>query len=543
MVKKLLFALLFTINFTFSQNSIGTTEISLGVSDGFTLFTVSTESYLVNNCGEVINQWTSAFPPGNSVYLLENGNLLRAGRTASTDITFGGQGGVIELFGWDGNLIWQYFYDTPMMRQHHDVFPMPNGNILIIAATRMSNAEAIQAGRNPTLLPDGDLYNEQIVEVTPLGLNGATIVWEWNIKDHLIQDFDNSVDNFGDVSQNPNKLDINFLNGGSGGSNWMHVNSIQYNPVLDQIVVSSRNLSEIYIIDHSTTTAEAATGSGGTYGQGGDFLYRWGNPQSYNQGTEADRKLYGQHYPHVIEPDLTNEGEIILFNNGNGRTPSFSEVFIINPETTSPGFYTYVPDTAYGPLNPDYVYEDPTTPADFYSPILSSAQRLPNGNTLICEGFSGRFFEITPTEETVWEYVNPVNSTNGNIATQEDDPSTFQNITFRAIKYVPSYPAFTGRDLTPSAPIELNPDLTECNNLSVDDFAETTVSIYPNPSKGIVEVNSSKTIDKIEVYNALGKNIFNSVSLKIDLSELPNGIYFLKIYSNYSNISKKVIKN
>ena len=542
MIKKILFAAFITINVAYAQNTVGTKLITSEASDGFTLFTISTESYLINNCGEVINQWSSAFPPGNAVYLLENGNLLRAGRTASTDITFGGQGGVIELYNWDGNLLWQYFYDTPMMRQHHDVFPMPNGNVLIIAATRMTNTEAIQAGRNPALLPETDLYNEQIIEVTPVGASNASIVWEWNVKDHLIQDFDSNVDNFGDVSLDPGKLDINFLNGGSGGSNWLHVNSIQYNATLDQIVVSSRNLSEIYIIDHSTTTAEAATSSGGIYGKGGDFLYRWGNPQAYDQGTETDRQLYGQHYPHIIEPGLVDEGEIILYNNGNGRTPSFSEVFILEPETSSPGFYTYVTDTAYGPENPGYIYTDPT-PADFYSHILSSAQRLPNGNTLICEGINGRFFEITPTEEIAWEYINPVNSNNGNIASQGDDPSMFPNLSFRAFKYATDYPAFIGRDLTPDNPIESNPDLTPCNNLNIEDHLQSSVSIYPNPSQDIFNINSEIEIDKVEVYNTLGKKIAEKNNLNIDLSQQSDGIYFLRIHHNSNIISKKVIKN
>ena len=380
MIKKLLITIILTINFAYSQNTVGTTEISEGAFNGFTLFTSSTQTYLINNCGEIINQWSSNFPPGNAVYLLENGNILRAGKTPSSDITFGGQGGVIEIYNWEGDLTWQYFYDTPMMRQHHDVYPMPNGNVLILAVTRMPNAEAIQAGRSPSLLTQSDLYNEQIIEVTPIGMNSATIVWEWNIKDHLVQDFDDTKDNFGDVSLNPEKLNINFLNGGSGGSNWLHFNSIQLNPALDQIILSSRNLSEIYIIDHSTTTAEAATNSGGIYGKGGGFLYRWGNPQSYNQGTEVDRKLFGQHYAHVIEAGLVDENKIILFNNGNGRNPLFSEVYILNPDTDSPGVYTYLPGTAYNPLNPDYIYKDPASPTGFFSQILISAERLQNGN-------------------------------------------------------------------------------------------------------------------------------------------------------------------
>ena len=543
MIKKLLLILLITINFVFSQNTVGTTEISEGFYEGFTLFTVSTETYLINNCGEVINQWTSNFPPGNAVYLLEDGSILRAGRTGSGDITFGGQGGVIEIYDWDGNLTWQYFYDTPMMRQHHDVFPMPNGNVLILAATRVTNAEAIQAGRDPSLLSQTDLYNEQIIEVIPVGLNSATIVWEWNVKDHVVQDFNNTKDNFGDVSLSPEKLNINFLNGGSGGSNWLHFNSIQINPVLDQIVISSRNLSEIYIIDHSTTTAEAASNSGGLYGKGGDFLYRWGNPQSYNQGTEADRKLYGQHYAHVIAPGLLDENKIILFNNGNGRDPDFSEVYILNPETDSPGVYSYLPDTAYGPAAPDYIYEDPTAPTDFYSHILSSAQRLPNGNTLICAGFNARFFEITPSEDIVWEYVSPVNSANGSAAAQGDDPTSFPNATFRAIKYGTDYAAFIGKDLTPSDPIELNPDLTACNNLSLSEFEESTISLYPNPTKAKIRINSIRNLDKIEVYNVLGRKISETRSSIVDLSGQTNGIYFLRIYSESIIISKKVIKN
>ena len=141
MIKKLLLILFTVSNFVIAQNTIGTTLITEDVYDGYTLFTVYNETYLINNCGEVINQWTSSFPPGNSVYLLPNGNLLRAGRTSSTDITFGGQGGVVEIYSWEGNLIWQYFYDTPTMRQHHDIYPMPNGNVLILAATVMSNNE------------------------------------------------------------------------------------------------------------------------------------------------------------------------------------------------------------------------------------------------------------------------------------------------------------------------------------------------------------------------------------------------------------------
>lgn len=307
---------------------------------------------------------------------------------------------------------------------------------------------------------------------------------------------------------------------------------IQFNSALNQIVLRPRNLSEIYIIDHSTTSAEAATNFDKVYGKGGDILYRWGNPQSYNQGTETERKLYGQHYPCLIETSLVDENKLILFNNGNGRDPLFSEVHILNPEADSPGVYSYITGTAYGPSETDYIYEDPITPTDFYSRILGSAQRLPNRNTLICEGINGRIFEITPAEELVWEYLSPVKSDTRAITTQGDAVSSFVNILFKGIKYSTDYSVFTGRDLTPLNPIELNLDLTPCNNLSVSDFDQLTFNLYPNPTKGKLQIHTVITIKKVEIYNMLGSNVGSSTSDIVYLSKHLSGICFLKIYSS-----------
>jgi hypothetical protein len=545
MIRKLLtiITLLFFIITVKSQNTVGVITNTSDTFDGFTIFTSHTETYLINNCGEVINQWTSDYPPGNAVYLLENGNVLRAGSTNSADITLGGQGGVIELFDWDGDLVWQYFYDTPQYRQHHDIYPMPNGNILILAAKVMTNFEAILAGRNPDLLPQGVLYSEQIVEVEPVGFNQANIVWEWDIKNHLIQDFDATKNNFGSVSENKHKLDINFTNGLNGSANWLHVNSIQYNEELDQIVLSSRNLSEIWIIDHSTTTSEAASSSGGIYGKGGDILYRWGNPQAYKQGSESDRKLYGQHYPHWIGENLIDEGKIILFNNGNGRIPQFSEVYIINPPISSPGFY--ISETTFGPVEPDYIYADTVNvPSTFNSAILSGAERLPNGNILICEGITGTIFEIDNNNNKVWEYINPTNNITGAISSQGNNPAS-NNQLFRAKKYPLNYPAFEGRDLTPGNPIELNSEINEpCTVLSIDDFVLNNLKLSPNPTSNIVNIETTTVITKIEVYNILGSKI-NMVenSNSVDLSNFESGMYLLKIVSNDATITKRVIKN
>lgn len=526
---------------TQAQNTIGTITNAQGTFNGYTLYAPAghTETYLINNCGEIVNQWTSTVAPGNAVYLLENGNLLRAGRISNADINFGGVGGKVELFDWDGNLLWEYTYSSPTVSQHHDVFPMPNGNVLMLAVTTMTQAEAVQAGRDPNNLTQGKLYNEQILELEPVGANGVNVVWEWNVKDHLIQDLDATKDNFGVVEDNPQLMDINFLGSSAGNANWLHYNSIQYDERLDQIVISSRLLSEIYIIDHSTTTAEAATSSGGDRGKGGDFLYRWGNPQAYKRGTPSDQKLFGQHYPHFIADGLDDARKMIIFNNGFGRTPSVSQIDIITPPEDSEGVYSYTPGTAYGPDVTDYTYKA-MIETDFYSRILSSAQRLPNGNTLICDGDDGYFFEITPDEQIVWEYINPVTPTG--ILTQGDDSTASPNLTFRVLRYAADYPAFTGRDLTPGLPVEQNPDLSGCTILNVAKANIEKFQIAPNPVKNSMTILGIDAVEKVEVYSILGELVQTTHKKEVDLTNQRTGLYIVKVFSNDKISTLKILK-
>jgi len=508
--------------------------------DGYTLFAPlrSNVTYLVNNCGEIINKWSSSFNPAASVYLLENGNLLKTGKIANSEITFGGVGGKIELFDWDNKLLWEYTYSSSEFTQNHDVFPLPNGNILMLAITTITKAEAILAGRNPALILDEKIYNPQIIELEPIiGTNLANIAWEWNIKDHLIQDFDNTKANFGAIKDHPELLDFNFLNGGSGHSNWLHINSLQYNANLDQIVLSSRILSEIYIIDHSTTTVEASLHSGGNYGKGGDFLYRRGNPEAYNMGGPTNRTLFGQHYPHWIPEGLVDAGKLLIFNNGNSGS---SAIDIVSPPTTSAGVYSYDIMNGYGPVAPEWSYIDPTDPQNFFSAILSSAQRLPNGNMLICDGDSGYFFEIDANNNIVWEYINP-DTANG-ILSQGDTPTS--NNVFRASKFSKDYPAFNGKDLTPGDPIELNFNTTTCQTQGVTQFEiSNAVNIYPNPTSSTISINTELSIDKIEVYNSLGKLMKVKLESKnITIENSYPGVYFIKIYSDNNIVTKKIIK-
>lgn len=539
---KLIFFVLFLNYIGYSQNTIGTIVNSEDAYDGYTLFTVNKETYLINNCGQIMNQWTSAYNSGKSVYLLENGNLLRASAGPNpANIAIPGIGGRVELFDWEGNVLWEYVYSDLNVSQHHDIYPMPNGNILILAASILTDTEAIQLGRDPNNLTSNQLYNEHVIEITPVGTNEATEVWRWDFKDHLIQDFDNTKDNFGNVKENPQLMDINFLGDSNGSANWMHINSVQYNEDLDQIILGSKTLSEIYIIDHSTTTAEAATSSGGTYGKGGDLLYRWGNPISYREGTIMEQKLFGQHYPHWIAEGLLDEGKIILYNNGINRATPYSEVNIITPPTSAPGIYLKTANRAFEPENPDYVYGSVSN-TDFYSAILSSAQRLPNGHILVCEGTDGRFFEIDTNENIVWEYINPV--TSSEILAQGDTPNS--NNVFRAKKYAKDYAGFNGKDLSPTEPIELSPNLTEnCTTLSTDTFwnDKKDVTIYPNPFVEEIYIKTDSPLIKVEIYNYLGEKVkVVQKSNPLKLNELSSGLYIVKIYTNTSISYKKVTK-
>lgn len=112
-----------------------------------------------------------------------------------------------------------------------------------------------------------------------------------------MQDFDMAKPNFGVVASNHQLINLNYAASANAtlGRDWIHLNSIDYNPTLDQILVSSHSFDEIWIIDHSTTTTQASSHAGGNANQGGDILYRWGNPMAYNNGNATTQKFFGQH--------------------------------------------------------------------------------------------------------------------------------------------------------------------------------------------------------------------------------------------------------
>ncbi|MFQ5498604.1 MAG: aryl-sulfate sulfotransferase, partial [Candidatus Zixiibacteriota bacterium] len=295
---------------TAEDQTVGLFLYDTAAFDGYTLFSPMPDSttYLIDMYGRVVHSWTADLEPGNLAYLLENGHLLLAARVSSQGL---GAGGRVQEFDWDGNLLWEFDYNSAQYIQHHDIEPLPNGNILILARETRTRLEAIALGRDPSLLFQDVIWPEHIIEVEPTGLNGGNIVWEWHLWDHLIQDYDSTKANYGIVADHPELLDINFTVA-SGLADWIHANSVDYNPLFNQLVISVRRQSEIWIIDHSTSTAEAASHSGGNSGKGGDILYRWGNPQGYDRGDSSDAMLSGQHDARWIEPGFPGEGNLLI---------------------------------------------------------------------------------------------------------------------------------------------------------------------------------------------------------------------------------------
>ena len=515
---KSLFTVLAVLLFTqlsFAQNTVGLLSYKPWKSfDGYNMFFPHNQSsvFLMDNCGEVVHEWTDEadFRPGNTAYLMEDGSIIKAKRPASVagnPIWAGGGGGTVEIRDWDNNLTWTFTQNDSLRRLHHDIAPMPNGNILMISWELKTREEAIQAGRDTNLMSQDKLWPDYILEVDP---DTDEVVWEWHAWDHLIQDLDDTKDNFGVVADHPERINVNW-DTNDGKADWMHSNAIDYifddELGLDHVLISVPQFNEVWVIDHSTTTAEAATSSGGQSGRGGDLLYRWGNPAAYNKGDSTNQTLY---YPHDVQwvdnyLDASHPlyGKFAAFNNRIGA--DFSAVtFWTSPWDMYDNSYS-LDDGIFNPMAEDFNILHPT-PTALFSTGLSSVQPLPNGNFLICSGRFGYSFEITDEDEIVWEYKTPL--LGGMPVNQGDTLAINNNLTFRMTRIPLDYPAFDGRDLTPKRWIELNPDTTFCEILLpvMNPSSPYGLNIYPNPIYGTATVEWDFVgAVNLEVYDHLGR--------------------------------------
>lgn len=525
----ILFSLL--MSFSFAQSpTIGLIYDSGLAQDGYTLFAPeqNNDIFLIDNCGEVVNQWTFNDLPGNTAYLLENGNLLQAGKDN------------LEIRDWDNNLIWEYATTSNGLKLHHDIEPLPNGNILCIQTDFRTSGELIAAGRDPNMIGN-NFKMDKIIEIEPLGANGANIVWEWLFWDHLIQEFDNTKANYGVVADHPELIDLNYVT--ANNNDWTHINGIDYNETLDQIVISSRTISEIYIIDHSTTTAQAASHADGNAGKGGDFLWRWGNPFAYHQGTLSDQKLFGQHDPKWVLDGYLHAGKISVFNNAINGSATYSGVHLLQP--TLSGQYNYtMSGLTFAPSDFYYSWSADIMGDPIYSNIKGGVNALPNGGFMICETIKGRFTEINEAGEVVWVYKNPADAV---IYNQFDILATGDNQCFRAKKYPINYPGIVGNDLTSTGIIEDVNSLSEAcaSNSSMEELApDEFLFVNPVVDYDIEFIGSYVELENVELFDLSGRFIQSWITSPTSFPILPfinDGIYLIKFEMNGKQYQQRLL--
>ena len=372
------------------------------VNDGLVLISdFTTESVvLIDIDNNIVNSWE-----------VNDYNLLRSYLTPdSILVTISKLNNlpVLQKYDWDGLLLWTFIFEEGECLIHHEQVILPNGNILAICK------ETIIAEEN--IYFNEDIVIDKIIEIEPLDNDQANIIWEWHFYDHLIQDYDPNMLNYGIISENPQLFNINAYN---SLGDFTHLNCVDFNSELNQIIFSSRSLNEVFIIDHSTTTEEAKSHIGGIYGKGGDFLYRWGNPINYNRGDLLNQKLHAPHAVNWINSDYPGGGNILLFD--NEYDVSISAIIEFQPPILSNGLYSLDANEPFEPNEYTWINHS----SNYYSLSHSGAFRMPNGNTLITifgvpPLYEINIIEIDENGSLQWEYLGSL-------------------ITFRASKYPLSY--------------------------------------------------------------------------------------------------------
>ncbi len=470
------------------------------VAEGYVLYDDGNTVHLLNNDKEDVHTWEDLETNPYGVYLKDNGNLIRPCQKGDESITWGPTFGYVQEIDSSGNIVWEFSYTGNSHVGHHDIAPMPNGNFLMIAYEQKSAQEAQQAG-----IDDSEILVERILEVEPPenGNGEPTVVWEWHIWDHLTTG--NEPELFNVDKGGPDESDW----GGFGTNEWMHMNGIDYNAELDQIMFSSRYFSEFYIIDHSTTTQEAAGHTGGNSGKGGDILFRWGNPENYGAGGEA--WVSGAlHCPMWVPSGYPGEGNITVFVNESKN--GGSEVVEVSP--TMDGEYNYVID------EPDPVWTHSGLSAD----NMSGCNRLSNGNTFICEANSSRLSEVTQQGNVVWEH-SVDNGGGGGFGGGGA-------LTPRAIKYGKDHPG-----------IQKLLGFTSVNKgLSQQKSRVSSPEVRVEGS--VVRVDNFAGEGRMEIFSVSGKRVMScdisNTGSSIDLSSLGSGMYIAKLHTGKGVIEQEL---
>ncbi len=556
--------------------------------NGYTLFGTRGLSYLVDMEGHVVHKWligtNPRFTPGGTILDAVGGNPSNQNTWRELD--------------WDGNIVWQYSETRSGYYPHHDFEKIFNPKLgdstfIYIANKDLTSQQCLNAGCDPSHTYTGSQM-DVIVEVDMQG----NVIWEWSFFDHVVQDINPALPTYGIIANTPGKIDLN-IQGNPVRSDWLHCNSLDYNEDLDLIVVNSVH-GEFYVVDHGNTfianqpansIALAATSAG-------DFLYRFGDPAKYDKGdppsvlenwekaTAGHKQIGGAHNIQWIKPGLPGAGNFLVFNNAENLfelTPQ-SYIVEINPYLNSAGVNTGIfvnpPDAGYVTVpSPNqnlmkenkkvskqivwtYSSKNNTT---FYSTIGSSAQRLPNGNTMVCSMNDGHFFEIKPSDTSlVWEYINPV-TRDGVKKIKVDNYPTYNGV-FRAYRYAATHPALAGHDLTPGNTITASvpnyyipSDLTFIKENEPEPLPQSILNQnYPNPFSGSTqiqfEISESKLII-IEICDFSGNKVKTLMSKtypkgKYSLTwdgtndsgtKVATGVYFYILTADNQRIAKKMI--
>lgn len=507
-----------------------------------------TTTYLVDTTGANFHTWshTTATKTGYSSYLLPGGILLRTVSKTGNFFTGGPICGQVQKVDWNGNVIWDYVYSTLQYCSHHDIAPMPNGNVLIIAYERKTAAEVSAAGCTQSI----EMWPDKIVEIEPVGASGGNVVWEWHTWDHLVQNVDPSKPNYQtSIVDHPELFNINY----GIQKDWQHLNGISFNPILNQIAITSHNMSEVYIIDHSTTTAEAASHTGGNSGKGGDILYRWGNPAVY--GASGAQILNVSHDAHWNPEGVPNAGYLCAYNNkGISNNASCAD----QVETPITGYtYSITPGAAYTPAS--YTLRQAS---GGYNSNMGGFQVLPNGNILLSVATAGVIKEFDPAGTLIWSKIASgavpkafrydscyvFNSPPAIPTVSEINDTLFSSpaTTYQWYLNGQLIAGATNDFYVPSQSgiyIVRITDVNGCVNRYSTDFDFTfstgindlsfkeSVTIFPNPSSGIYNIsgNENETFN-IRIYDTTGQLVMNTDRTKIiDLSLYQRGIYFALI--------------
>jgi hypothetical protein len=292
---------------------------------------------------------------------------------------------VLAELDWDGNVVWEWGAKAPggSANQNHDQARLPNGNTLVL-----SNRSAVIE-----LLSREPVIDQCIYEVSP----GGDIVWQWFSSEHLDEFFSPEAletirSGYRTTTGTSGFLTLN--NAAPLGPNkWFRGGDRRFHP--DNIMIDAREANFIAVIEKTS----------------GKIVWRLGpdfpreNPYIRAFNHEVPRpvdQLSGQHDAHLIPAGLPGGGNLLVFDNqspaGYPQPPLYlwlgSRVLEIDPIKSM--------------IVWQYNAEDSGRPLwTFFSSFISSARRLPNGNTLIDEGMNGRIFQITPQGEIVWEYVSP----------------------------------------------------------------------------------------------------------------------------------------